>query len=66
VGEISLRVVLYLDEQKMLDTPSYGDIDNHAKQLLDTIKGSGGLLIEIAKSSTSTFPGSTCPTERAS
>lgn len=46
VGEISLRVVLYLDEQKMLETPSYGDIDNHAKQLLDTIKGRGGLLID--------------------
>lgn len=46
VGEISLRVVLYLDEQKMLETPSYGDIDNHAKQLLDTIKGPGGLLID--------------------
>jgi Holliday junction resolvase RusA-like endonuclease len=46
VGEISLRVVLYLDEQKMLETPSYGDIDNHAKQLLDTIKGHGGLLID--------------------
>lgn len=46
VGGVSLRVVLYLDEQKMLETPSYGDIDNHAKQLLDTIKGSGGLLID--------------------
>ena len=45
VGDISLRVVLYLDEQKMLERPSYGDIDNHAKQLLDTIKGHGGLLI---------------------
>lgn len=46
IGEISLRVVLYLDKQKMLETPSYGDIDNHAKQLLDTIKGNGGLLID--------------------
>lgn len=46
VGEISLRVVLYLDEQKMLETPSYGDLDNHAKQLLDTIKDHGGLLID--------------------
>src|SRR6476619_1946032 len=46
VGDISLRVVLYLDEQKMLERPSYGAIDNHAKQLLDTIKGHGGLLID--------------------
>jgi hypothetical protein len=46
VGEISLRVVLNLDEQKMLETPSYGDIDNHPKQLLDTIKGHGGLPID--------------------
>jgi hypothetical protein len=30
----------------MLETPSYRDIDNHAKQLLDTIKGHGGLLID--------------------
>src|SRR5574337_661129 len=46
VGGISITIVLYLDEQKMLETPSYGDIDNHAKQLLDTIKGSGGILID--------------------
>lgn len=46
VGEVSLRIVLYLNEQKMLETPSFGDIDNHAKQLLDTFKGHGGLLID--------------------
>ena len=46
VGEISLIVTLYLDEQKMLESPAYGDIDNHAKQILDTIKGNGGLLVD--------------------
>lgn len=46
VGEVSITVTLYLDEQKMLETPGYGDLDNHAKQLLDTFKGNGGLLID--------------------
>jgi len=46
VGEVRLRVTLYLDEQKMLETPAYGDLDNYAKQLLDSIKGHGGLFID--------------------
>lgn len=46
VGEVRLTVTLYLDEQKMLETPAYGDLDNYAKQLLDSIKGHGGLLID--------------------
>ncbi len=32
--------------KKVLETPAYGDLDNYAKQLLDTIKGSGGILID--------------------
>jgi hypothetical protein len=46
VGEVRLVVALHLDEQKMLETPAYGDLDNYAKQLLDSIKGQGGLLID--------------------
>ena len=46
VGEVRLTITLYLDEQKMLETPAYGDLDNHAKQLLDSIKGYGGLFID--------------------
>ena len=46
VGEVRLTVTLYLDEQKMLETPTYGDLDNYAKQLLDSIKGHGGLIID--------------------
>lgn len=46
VGEISVTITLYLNEQTMLETPAYGDVDNYAKQLLDTLKGKGGLLID--------------------
>ena len=46
VGEVRLTVTLYLDEQKMLETPAYGDLDNYAKQLLDSLKGPGGLFID--------------------
>lgn len=46
VGEVCLTVTLYLDEQKMLETPDYGDLDNYAKQLLDSMKGHGGLFID--------------------
>jgi len=46
VGEVSVTITLYLDEQKMIETPAYGDLDNYAKQLLDSLKGDGGLLID--------------------
>ncbi len=46
VGEVGLTIRLYLDEQKVLETPRYGDLDNYAKQLLDSIKGHGGLFID--------------------
>jgi Holliday junction resolvase RusA-like endonuclease len=46
VGQVSLTATLYLNEQKILETPAYGDLDNYAKQLLDTLKGSGGILID--------------------
>jgi Holliday junction resolvase RusA-like endonuclease len=46
VGELSFTATFYLDEQKMLETPAYGDLDNYAKQLLDCFKGRGGLFID--------------------
>jgi Holliday junction resolvase RusA-like endonuclease len=46
VGEIKLSIDLHLNEQKMLATPDFGDLCNHAKQLLDTLKGDGGLFID--------------------
>lgn len=46
VGDVRVSITLYLDEQKALETPAYGDLDNHAKQILDCIKGRGGLLID--------------------
>ena len=45
-GEVKLTITLYLDEQKMLETPAYGDLDNYAKQLLDSLKGKGGMFID--------------------
>jgi len=45
-SEIKLNIILYLNEQKMLETPAYGDLDNYAKQLLDSMKGHGGLFID--------------------
>jgi Holliday junction resolvase RusA-like endonuclease len=46
VGEVRFTVTLFLDEQKVLETPAYGDLDNYAKVLLDALKGNGGLLID--------------------
>ncbi|MCL4502530.1 MAG: RusA family crossover junction endodeoxyribonuclease [Deltaproteobacteria bacterium] len=46
VGQVALTITLFLDEQKMLETPAYGDLDNYAKQLLDTFKGNGGLVVD--------------------
>jgi Holliday junction resolvase RusA-like endonuclease len=46
VCEVQLVIRLYLDEQKVLETPRYGDLDNYAKQILDSIKGHGGLFID--------------------
>ena len=37
-GHVSITIVLYLEEQKVLETPTYGDLDNYAKSLLDSIK----------------------------
>jgi Holliday junction resolvase RusA-like endonuclease len=45
-GEVKLDITLYLEEQKLLETPEYGDLDNYAKSICDAIKGKGGLLID--------------------
>ena len=36
----------FTDEQKMLETPAYGDLDNYAKLLIYSIKGHSGLFID--------------------
>jgi Holliday junction resolvase RusA-like endonuclease len=44
--EVVFTATLYLNEQKMMETPAYGDLDNYAKQLLDVFKGAKGLFID--------------------
>lgn len=44
--QIQLTIILYLNEEKMQDTPEYGDLDNYAKTICDAIKGSNGLIID--------------------
>lgn len=44
--QIQLKIVLYLNEEKMLNTPEYGDLDNYAKSICDAIKGNNGLIID--------------------
>jgi Holliday junction resolvase RusA-like endonuclease len=44
--QVVLTITLYLNEEKMLDTPEYGDLDNYAKTICDAIKGSEALLID--------------------
>ncbi len=44
--QVTLTVVLYLNHQKILETPEYGDLDNYAKTICDAIKGKGGVLID--------------------
>lgn len=44
--QIQLQIILYLNEEKMLNTPEYGDLDNYAKTICDAIKGSNGLIID--------------------
>lgn len=43
---VKVVITIYLDEQKLLETPAYGDLDNFAKSILDAIKGRDGLLID--------------------
>ncbi|MFD1772351.1 MULTISPECIES: RusA family crossover junction endodeoxyribonuclease [Paenibacillus] len=45
-GEVKVEVILYLSEQKRFETPELADLDNYAKLICDSIKGSEGLLID--------------------
>lgn len=44
--QVTLKIDLYLNEEKMLETPEYGDLDNYAKSICDALKGHGGILID--------------------
>ncbi|MDD3324765.1 MAG: RusA family crossover junction endodeoxyribonuclease [Sulfurospirillaceae bacterium] len=44
--QVQLTITLYLNEEKMLNTPEYGDLDNYAKSICDAIKGKNGLIID--------------------
>jgi Holliday junction resolvase RusA-like endonuclease len=44
--QVTLTVTLYLNHEKLLETPEYGDLDNYAKAICDAIKGQGGVLID--------------------
>lgn len=45
-GHVALTATLYLEEQKLFETPAYGDLDNYSKSLLDSLKGLGAPLID--------------------
>lgn len=44
--QVTLTITLYLNHEKILETPEYGDLDNYAKAICDALKGKGGLLID--------------------
>lgn len=43
---VQVEIILYLNEQTFLETPSYGHLDNYVKLILDTLKGKSGILID--------------------
>lgn len=43
---VQVEIILYLNEWIFLETPSYGDLDNYAKLILDALKGKEGMLID--------------------
>jgi Holliday junction resolvase RusA-like endonuclease len=45
-GEIKVTIILYLNEEKMLESPAYGDLDNYAKSICDSLKGKNGIMID--------------------
>lgn len=45
-SEVHVQITLYLNEQKAEENPQYGDLDNYAKQILDSIKGINGVIID--------------------
>lgn len=44
--QVTLVITLYLNHEKVLETPEYGDLDNYAKLICDALKGSGGIIID--------------------
>lgn len=44
--EVQLTITLYLNHEKVLETPEYGDLDNYAKSICDALKGNGGIMID--------------------
>ncbi|MFD0871748.1 RusA family crossover junction endodeoxyribonuclease [Paenibacillus residui] len=45
-GEVKLEIILYLNEQKRYETPDLADLDNYAKLICDSLKGSDGIFID--------------------
>jgi Holliday junction resolvase RusA-like endonuclease len=45
-GIITLTVTLFLDEQTVLESDAYGDLDNYAKMINDSLKGRDGIFID--------------------
>lgn len=45
-GEVKVDIELYFNEQTRLETPELADLDNYAKLICDSIKGTEGLLID--------------------
>jgi hypothetical protein len=43
---VQLTVTLRLDQQTLMETDAYGDLDNYAKAISDAIKGRDGILID--------------------
>jgi len=44
--QVTLTITLYLNHEKVLETPEYGDLDNYAKSICDALKGNGGIMID--------------------
>jgi Holliday junction resolvase RusA-like endonuclease len=44
--QVTLIITLYLNHEKILETPEYGDLDNYAKSICDALKGNGGIMID--------------------
>jgi hypothetical protein len=45
-GEVTLKLRLYLNERKLLNSTKPINVDDYAKLLLDSLKGNGGVLID--------------------
>lgn len=43
---VSLEITLHFYEQRILESPDYGDLDNYAKSICDALKGKDAILID--------------------